>query len=251
MASLPAGSCCYQGVKHEGEAKGSFSQLNDFEIYTSSPADKSTENGVLVITDVIGHRFLNAQLIADQFAANGYFVMMPDLFDNDAIPLNRPEGFDLMAWKDGAYHKDKKPHTPEVVDPIIEACIKEMRTKYGCKKIGAVGYCFGGKYVVRHLRPGQIDAGYTAHPSFVDSEELKAIKGPLAIAAAETDAIFPSEKRHESEEILKDSGLPYQINLYSGVAHGFAVRGDPANRTVQYAKENAFLQAVQWFKEHL
>lgn len=48
MASLPAGSCCYQGVKHEGEAKGSFSQLNDFEIYTSSPADKSTENGILV-----------------------------------------------------------------------------------------------------------------------------------------------------------------------------------------------------------
>lgn len=77
MASLPAGSCCYQGVKHEGEAKGSFSQLNDFEIYTSSPADKSTENGVLVYVlpsiissiDLAGaqmaHNVLSTEAVAD------------------------------------------------------------------------------------------------------------------------------------------------------------------------------------------
>lgn len=29
-----------------------------------------------------------------------------------------------------------------------------------------------------------IDAGYVAHPSFVESDELSAIKGPLSIAAA-------------------------------------------------------------------
>jgi dienelactone hydrolase len=90
------------------------------------------------------------------------------------------------------------------------------------QSIGAVGYCFGGKYVVRHLQPDadKIDCGYIAHPSYVSTEELRAIKGPLSIAAAETDSIFPSEKRHESEAILKDIGLPYQVNLYSGVAHG-------------------------------
>ena len=119
------------------------------------------------------------------------------------------------------------------------------------KKIGAVGYCFGGKYVVRFLKAGHIDVGYSAHPSFVDEDELKAIKGPFAISAAETDQIFPTEKRHRSEEILKETGQPYQINLYSGVEHGFAVRGDPDNRVVNYAKESAFLQAVAWFEEHL
>jgi dienelactone hydrolase len=121
------------------------------------------------------------------------------------------------------------------------------------QKIGALGYCFGAKYVVRRLHPdkGDIDVGYLAHPSFVTADELKSIKGPLAISAAEDDHIFSVEKRHESEEILKTSGLPYQINLYGGVEHGFAVRGDPKNRSVQFAKESAFLQAVQWFKEHL
>ncbi len=82
-------------------------------------------------------------------------------------------------------------------------------------------------------------------------EELAAITGPLSIAAAETDAIFPPEKRHASEEILKKAGHPYQINLYSGVAHGFAVRGDMSKKIERYAKEQAFYQALQWFNEWL
>ncbi len=90
------------------------------------------------------------------------------------------------------------------------------------QKIGPVGYCFGAKYVVRHLRPDQakIDAGYGAHPSHIEKEELQDIKGPLAIAAAADDHLFPHEKREETEDILKALGLPYQINLYGGVAHG-------------------------------
>lgn len=121
------------------------------------------------------------------------------------------------------------------------------------QKIAGVGYCFGGKWVVRYLHPSknQIDVGYSAHPSFVDPDELKAITGPFAISAAETDQILPAEKRHESEVILKEIGVPYQINLYSGVMHGFAVRGDPTKKSEKYAKESAFLQALQWFEEHL
>ncbi|KIV93097.1 hypothetical protein PV10_04339 [Exophiala mesophila] len=253
MASNPPGSCCYKGVKHEGDPVGEFVTIGDFEAYVSWPENKSTEHAILLITDVIGHRFNNAQLIADQFAANGYFVLTPDLFDKDPIPLNRPGDFDIMKWLSGEYHPQKKAHLPPVVDPIIDACIIELRTKYNAKKIGAVGYCFGGKYVVRHLRPdsGKIDVGYTAHPSFVDAAELRDIKGPLAISAAETDHIFPTEKRHESEVILKEVGYPYQINLYSGVEHGFAVRGDLNNPVAKYAKESAFIQALQWFEEHL
>lgn len=115
------------------------------------------------------------QLIADQFAANGYFVVMPDLFRGDPCPLNRPATFDFMAWR--------AKHGIEQVTPAVVAAIKEMK-KLGVKKIGAVGYCFGAKYVVRHLKPGEIDAGYLAHPSFVDADELRAMQGPLSIAAA-------------------------------------------------------------------
>lgn len=103
---------------------------------------------------------------------------------------------------------------------------------------------------MRHYKNG-IAVGYVAHPSFVEEEELAAISGPLAISAAETDTIFPSEKRHRSEEILKEVGQPYQINLFSQVEHGFAVRCDPSIKVQKFAKEQAFLQAVTWFNEYL
>ncbi|KAJ5990873.1 hypothetical protein N7522_011080 [Penicillium canescens] len=246
MTSNPPASCCTVGVKHEGEAKGGFQQIGDVEVYISHPADRSTQRAILLLTDVIGHRFINAQLIADQLAANGYFVVMPDLFHGDPVLLNRPAGFDLMAWLKGP-----PGHLPNRVEPVIQAVLKEMKSNLGCKRVGAIGYCFGAKYAVRLLQPGLCDVAYIAHPSFVEAEELQAIKGPLSIAAAETDSIFPTSKRHESEEILLKTGQPYQINLFSGVEHGFAVRGDITKPTIRFAKEAAFMQATAWFNQYL
>lgn len=106
------------------------------------------------------------------------------------------------------------------------------------------------QYVARHYKNG-IKVGFVAHPSFVDEAELAAITGPWAIAAAETDEIFPAELRHKSEVILQKTGQPYQINLYSGTTHGFSVRCDLSVKAQRFAKEQAFYQAVQWFDEYL
>lgn len=213
------------------------------------PAEIAHKNvAILFLADVIGI-WQNSKLLADQFAANGYLTLVPDEFDGDALALNRPAGFDLHRWlaegSDG-----KHPHTKEMVDPITETALRYLQNELNAKKIGAVGYCFGAKYVVRHYKDG-IDVGYIAHPSFVQEDELRTITGPLSIAAAETDQIFPSKMRHRSEEILKETGQPYQINLYSGVAHGFSVRGNMENKVEKWAKEQAFLQAVAWFNWHL
>lgn len=41
------------------------------------------------------------------------------------------------------------------------------------------------------------------------------------------------------------------MTVFSGVAHGFAMRGDPADPWQRWAKEAAFQQAVSWFRFHL
>ena len=58
---------------------------------------------------------------------------MPDLFHGDPIQMNRPGDFDIMKWLQGEYNETKTPHTPPVVDPIVEKSIKAMKTKYGVK----------------------------------------------------------------------------------------------------------------------
>lgn len=108
----------------------------------------------------------------------------------------------------------------------------------------------GLQYVVRHYKNG-IEVGYVAHPSFVEEDELAAISGPFAISAAVDDPIFPAMKRYKSEEILLKSKQHYQINLYSGTSHGFAVRGDLDVKQQRYAKEQAFFQSVTWFDTYL
>ncbi|KAK5169099.1 uncharacterized protein LTR77_006408 [Saxophila tyrrhenica] len=266
MASNPPGQCCTIGVKHEGKAQGEIKEVGGISSYMVYPKDKQTANAILVgssnalsrrvltdtkqiLPDVIGHEFINAQLIADQFAANGYFVVMPDLFEGDPIPLNRPADFDIMAWlqKSGPQGKG---HGPGQVDPIVSAVIKAMKSDLGVKTLGSVGYCFGAKYVARFSAQGQgIDVGCMAHPSFVDADEVRKMRAPLSIAAAETDQIFPAEKRRETEDILKEHDIPYQMSLYSDVEHGFAVKADLSNQRAKFAKEAAFLQHVQWFDE--
>ncbi|KAH8694368.1 esterase/lipase [Ilyonectria robusta] len=251
MASNPIGSCCYQGVKHEGQPYGHVETVGETETYIVEPKS-SNGFGLIFLTDIIGHKFVNAQLIADQFAANGYTVLIPDLFHGDPVPLNADMAtFSLPDWMQGKLGAKNIPHIAETVDPVVAASLKFLKEKYNPKKVAAVGYCFGAKYVVRGLGSGSFDAGYIAHPAMVSMEELEAIKGPLSIAAAEVDDIFPTNLRHDSEAVLLKTGTPYQLNVYSGVNHGFAVRCDLSDKRQKYAKESAFLLVLQWFNEYL
>lgn len=248
----PPNTCCTVGVKHEGQPSGKSIKIGSIDAYVAEPSGKVHKNtAILFLPDVIGI-WQNSQLLADQFAANGYYTLLVDLFNGDAIALNRPADFDFMGWLTKGTGGNN-PHTYKEVDPIVSASIKHLQDA-GFTKIGSVGYCFGAKYVTRFMSGvgGKgIDVGYVAHPSFVEEAELEAISGPLSIAAAETDAIFSQEKRHKSEQILVTGKKTYQINLFSGVVHGFSVRCDLSKKQEKFAKEQAFLQAVAWFDNYL
>jgi dienelactone hydrolase len=71
------------------------------------------------------------------------------------------------------------------------------------------------------------------------------------VCTIETDQIFPAPKRRETEDILEKLKVPYQLNLFSDVEHGFAVRCDISQKRQKFAKEQAFFQAVAWFDEYV
>lgn len=237
MVLLP---CCATGFKHDGELSGEFKDFHGTKTYfAGKPSDKI----VLLLTDILGLEYKGSLLLADQFAEEGFFVVVPDLFNNDPVALNPPEGFSLM---DDWFPR----HTFESTIPFAKEVAQHIKDDFKPSFVGTVGYCYGGKLVGALGATDLVNALAWAHPSFVTVEDAKAIKHPLIIAAAETDNIYTPELRSNVEAALKETGKTYYATLSSKTVHGFACRGDPNDPPVKFAKEKAFADFTQWFKLH-
>lgn len=243
---------------------------------------EGTDRVILFLTEGHSIYFINAQILADSFAdCLNCDVIMPDQFQGqERVPKGKVPHFpsgkkSIPPVVEGEaettqsqptpphYHKPltyeefeawKQAHEPPVTDPLLEQVVRYIHGTYGRDvKIGGVGYCFGGRYVMRLMGSGVIDVGVVNHPSFFTIEEVGRL-GPgkkLAIYAAEVDDILPPEKRRATEDILTKKGVTWMSTVFSGTAHGFSVRGDLSVKEVLLAKERAFRGAIEWLKDWL
>lgn len=240
MASNPPSSCCARGFYHEGNARGTLKEVYDLETYVTG---KETDEKVIVIlTDIFGNKLINTQLIADQLGDAGYKVYIPDILFGEAI--EKMDGsVDFKAWLEK--------HASEKTRPVVDQFLGNFRKEHPKAFLGVIGHCFGAKYAIQQISEvdGLADVAAVAHPSFVSVEEVEAIAKdkPLLISAAETDPNFTRELRHLSEAKLAAKGNRYQIDVFSGVSHGFAVRGDMSNPSVKYANQKTLCDQIYWF----
>lgn len=118
-------------------------KIGQWDAYVAEPQGKKHEGAALLyIPDVIGI-WQNSKLMADQYAANGYYTVIIDVFNGDPLELKRDKDFDFMGWLNKG-SDGNNPHTTEAVDPIVETAIKYLQDQ-NYTKIGALGYCFGAK----------------------------------------------------------------------------------------------------------
>lgn len=234
MASNPPGQCCVEKVFHEGTPVGKQDKIFGLDTYV---VGESKSRFIVIATDIYGFDFNNVRLVADKLASGGYTVYIPDILKGDPV---KP-GDDLPEWL--------KSHTPEVTTPIYSGFLTQLRGEVGSSAfIGSIGYCFGAKYVIQQsTAEGVLDASAIAHPSFVSIDEVAAVKKPLLIAAAETDPIFTVELRHQTEAKLAEIKARYQLTLFSGVSHGYSVRGDLSVPEVRYAAWKTLTDQIAWF----
>ena len=85
-------------------------------------------------------------------------------------------------------------------------------------------------------------------PTSADSTDEQAVSNISANEPyPETDELLGPERRTEIETLLGAAEPAYQMSLYGGTAHGFAVRANISDPQQKFGKESAFLQAVRWF----
>ncbi|KAF9497704.1 alpha/beta-hydrolase [Pleurotus eryngii] len=239
----PPSDCCFTTVQHVGTPVGQTITIAGVPTYVSTPK-ADLKKVILFFPDVFGPFYINNQLLQDSFAANGYLVLGG--FDRSAwFAKARVNAADVLpGWIDGVRQKYG------VHGISYSAVGKSIDTTEADKFQSTwhyLGYCFGAPYVFELLGGDMLSAGAVAHPTLINEDHLYKIQKPLLLSCAEIDFTFPLDKRRRAEDILIEHKANYHFQIFSGVAHGFAIRGDPSVENTRWAKEQSAKSIVEWF----
>ncbi|KAK5630616.1 hypothetical protein RRF57_006331 [Xylaria bambusicola] len=224
----PSGSCCLEGTIHEGEARGRWGMIEGIETYITTPPRTKANGHILLYFPDIWGLFLNSLLVMDAFADTGYLTLGLDYFCGDPVWKHRKDRHDKTTDPTFDYEAWKKKHL-EFADEAVPRWVKAVAAQYGTPgvKIACVGYCFGAPYVCSELAKETVTAGAFAHPAFLQEHHFRKINKPLFLSCAETDHTFDVPSRRRALDILQEEKKIYNYQLFAGVEHGFALRGDP------------------------
>lgn len=248
---MSCGEQCISGFVHEGKPSGELSFIKDVKYYVATPENPTPEKAILIFPDVFGIELKNTQLIADRLAMDlNITTYLVDTFSGDSMPEpGKPLDVSIGEWL--------RSHGPERVLPIIDKVIKSL-TGEGVKRFAAVGYCFGGKYVVEESVRNNIHVGATCHPSLLElprdfNKLLESSEAPLLINSCELDHLFTPELQKIADEMLGDGKYKpgYKRTYYADASHGFGCRADLDNPAEKKAFDESFKEIVTWFKTYL
>ncbi|KAJ3550124.1 hypothetical protein NM208_g153 [Fusarium decemcellulare] len=234
----PSGPCCLKGTLHHGEPRGTWETITDIETYVSKPpADNANGHILLYFPDVWG-MFTNGLLVMDAFADAGYLVFGLDYFRGDPVWKHRKSRHDTEN-KDFDYEAWKCKHTA-FADVAVPKWVRAVKESYGDNtKYACVGYCFGAPYVCNQLASETVSVGAFAHPAFLNEYHFKNIKKPLFLSCSEVDHTFDVPSRRKALDILQSEKKTYHYQIFAGVEHGFALRGDPTDPYQRWVKEQS------------
>lgn len=216
-----------------------------FTAYCASPAT-SPKAAIIVIQEIFGVD-AGIRRKCDRLAGEGYLAIAPDLFwriepgielDPD-IPDQLQQAFGLF----GKFDQDAG-----IRD--IEATIKAARARVSGGKVGAVGYCLGGRLAYMTAARTDIDASVGYYAVGVDGllGESHAIANPLMLHIAKNDGFVPAEQQAAVHAGL-DGHSKVTIHDYEGVDHGFAT--EMGARRADDAAKLADSRTAAFFAKHL
>ncbi|KAF8588925.1 alpha/beta-hydrolase [Ramaria rubella] len=240
LASAPGDACCATGFIHGGTPKGVTITLGGLQTYVSRPTG-DTDKIILFFPDVHGPFHINNQLLMDYFASIGYLIISPDYFEGDPIFVAR----ERADWNRAHWVKFNLERGKVTVPKWVDAVATEFGNE--TTKYGTVGYCFGAPFVLDICATDRVKAGAIAHPAFLDEDHFRKLKQPIFLSCSEVDHTFSTESRHTSEAILAEIKAKYQYQLFSGVVHGFALRGNMDVENERWAKEESAKGIVGWW----
>ncbi|OAP56478.1 hypothetical protein AYL99_09657 [Fonsecaea erecta] len=255
-----------KAIKHEYYQKVDGSQYSTIGgvssyISESQPDSYASKGILLLLPDGFGLAKHNL-ILADNFAKEGWRVIIPDYFESDPLPIQFLKQDPSLSINEQPWPEEEKQilrdldfpawlrrHNHTKVSSLLEGLTSRISSQHPDTAIVGVGYCFGGKHVLR-LSKNVLKAAACFHPSFVEAEDMNGIRAPLYIGLAEKDdmvpASLPEDLRRWARSGMKP-GVPFKMESFPHMGHGFAARPDTEDASVRAQYQRAFQRTLEHF----
>jgi len=242
--------CTIPPVQSDYTPKGSFKPFGGFgKVYVTGP--ETSENKIVCVYDIFGY-FPQTQQGADIIAsALKATVYMPDFFEpNGPFP---PEKYPPKTEQDKA---EVQAFFGGTASP--PAAIKKLTSfgetlkANGAKKIGAYGFCWGGKVTIcAGGNSTPFNSVAMIHPAMLSSNDAEKLTVPIGVYISKDESV---EEYNKILEIIaqKQFATKNDHKNYINMFHGWAAaRGDLNNPENKKEFEDVYKRLVDFFRKTL
>lgn len=157
--------------------------------------------------------------VAEQYAADGYLVIAPDLFWRSGARIEL--GYDETGWKRAVELMNATDVGKAQSD--IELAIDALKAQPGLDGgIASIGYCFGGLLSYHTAANGLVDVAIAYYGGGIQNQLDRAdeIEVPLLMHFGEQDSHIPLEAVEKIAERFENNDN-VEIVVYPEAEHGF------------------------------
>jgi carboxymethylenebutenolidase len=213
----------------------------------------STKAPVVVVVHEIFGLSSWIRAVADQFAADGFIAIAPDLLTGKIAPnlddsTLKAQGPELIMSLD-----------PAVVQRDLDAVAQyAMALPAAEKKYGIVGFCWGGGVSFAHAAHAgsspQFGASVVYYGTPPKPDQLSNVHAPVLGLYGGTDARI-AVTVPGTDSAMKALGRTYEHTIFPGAAHGFLRAQTQTDGSIMKANLDATRQAwpatIAWFRKYL
>lgn len=219
-------------------------EVNAWVVYPERSDDAPV---VVVIHEIYGLTdWIRA--VADQFAAEGFIAVAPDLLSGKGPDGGGTASFD---GRDAVTSAVRELDLAEVKARLDATARYAMDLPAAGSSYGVVGFCWGGSTSFRYAtQQPQLGAAVVYYGSSPATESLTDVEAPVLGLYGGDDARVTStvpDARDEMERL----GKTYETQIYDGAGHGFLRQQDGQEGANMEASQQAWPRTVEFFRTHL
>ncbi len=181
---------------------------------------KTKRPGLVMIPNWMG---INAAQIekAKTIAGKDYVILVADVYSTKVRPTN-PDQAGAAAK---AMYADRTVLRARVNESLSQLRLQAKRAPIDLKKLGAIGFCFGGASAIELARSGADIAGVVSFHGNLSSDNpnlAKNMKAKVLALNGADDAYVPVEQIAAFQKEMQDAKADWQFVNLGGAVHCFA-----------------------------